>query len=191
MKQCPSCGGWTLEFDNYFGRYRCFSPRCDWMPTSTAEREIRLLNSGRQPTTLEPVHIRELNLTLVPSYDPENDAFSVDFGLDEATFDLPEPDGRMIWKIGCPSDRVAGFTILGAKKWGLSQIGVGIIARKQNIERELRKVPDAFTLGCATKGLIEAVIVAAIANEEPAAAASQEVETALQKVRSKFDELKV
>ena len=116
MRQCPKCRKWTMDFDEYFGRFRCLASDCGWMPPSTAEREIRLLRSHTQPTRLESVTIGELGLTLTPSYDAENDAISFDFGLDEPTYDLPEPDGKMIWRIVRSTDRVAGFTIVGARE---------------------------------------------------------------------------
>jgi len=75
MRQCPECHKWTMDFDEYFGRFRCLALDCGWMPPSTTEREIRLLQSRKQPTKLESVTIRELDLTLTPSYDAENDVF--------------------------------------------------------------------------------------------------------------------
>jgi len=30
MRKCPKCNKWTLEFDDYFGRYRCFNPDCEF-----------------------------------------------------------------------------------------------------------------------------------------------------------------
>ena len=127
-----------MDFDEYFGRFRCLASDCAWMPPSTTEREIRLLQSRKQPKRLESVNIPELDLTLTPSYDAENDVISIDFGLDEPTIDLPEPDGKMIWRIGQQSDRVAGFAIVGARGRALSVIGIQfIVRRKKDIESRL------------------------------------------------------
>ena len=167
MKQCPKCHRWTMDFDEYFGRFRCLASDCGWMVPSTTEREIKLLRSRKQPAKLDSVNIPELNLTLTPSYDAENDVISIDFGLNEPTIDLPDPDGRMIWRIGRRSDRVAGFAIVGANKEGaLSDIGIRfIVRRKKDIESRLPKFPRAFAAGRATKNLIDAVIVTAVSDE--------------------------
>ena len=90
MRQCPKCQQWTMDFDEYFRRFRCLDRECGWMAPSSAEREIRLLRSYAQPTRFDPVAVPDLGLTLTPWYDPASDALSVDFGLDEPTFDLPE-----------------------------------------------------------------------------------------------------
>lgn len=190
MRRCPKCKKWTLEFDDYFGRFRCFDPECGWMPPSTAEREIRLLRSHKQPLTLDSVEIPDLGLTLTPSYDPENDALSVDFGLDEPTFDLPEPDGRMIWRIGRRSDAVAGFSILGVREGSISEVSVQfIVRRKGDIERELRRVPAMLTRGRASRELIERVVVTAVSDEHEAPATSPEVEGRWREVVSRIEGL--
>ena len=165
MRQCPACDKWTLDFDEYFGRFRCYNSDCAWMPASTTERELNLLRSHKHPTILGSSSIiPELGITVTPSYDPDNDALSMDFGLDEPTFDLPEPDGRMIWKIGYRSDSVAGFTILGAKRWGLSEIDVNFIARKNTIEHSLKKISGVLSSGRVTKEAIEHIIVTAFSD---------------------------
>lgn len=164
MRQCPACRKWTLDFDDYFGRFRCYNPDCAWMPASTTERELNLLRTHKKPTILESVSIPELGITVIPSYDPDNDALSMDFGLDEPTFDLPEPDGRMIWKIGYRSDSVAGFTILGAQRLGLYQIDVNFIARKNTIEHSLKKISGVLSSGRVTREAIEHIIVTAVSD---------------------------
>ena len=164
MRRCPACGKWALDFDDYFGRFRCYNPECAWMPASTAERELNILRTHKKPTIFTSVQIPELGITVTPSYDPDNDAFSMDFGFDESTFDLPEPDGRMIWKIGYRSDSVVGFTILGAKKWGISQIGVNFIARKNEIEHGLRKTYGLLSSGRVTREAIEHIVVTAVSD---------------------------
>lgn len=168
MKECPRCHNWTLEFDEYFGRFKCLDERCGWMAPSTAEREIRLLRSHAQPTTLDSVHIPKLGLVLTPSYEAESDVLSVDFGLNEPTFDLPDPDGRMIWRIGRHSDAVAGFSIAGVGKWAISGVTVEFITRRKGaIESRLRRIPMTLARGRATRELIEEVIVTAVADDPP------------------------
>jgi len=190
MKHCPKCGKWTLDFDQYFGRFRCLNPECGWMPPSTAEREIRLLQNYGQPTTLDSVDIPQIGLTLTPSYDHENDALSVDFGVDEPTFDLPDPDGRMIWRIGRRSEMVAGFTIVGVREGAISEITIEFIARRKgDIERRLRRIPGMLSRGRATKDLVEQVVVTAVADEELVPSDNPEVEGEWNKVVSKLREL--
>ena len=168
MRQCPKCDNWTVDFDDYFGRFRCFNAHCGWMPLSAAEREIRLLRSHQAPTRLASVEISDLGPTLTPCYDPENDALSVDFGSEEATFDLPEPDGRLIWKIGRRSDSVVGFTILGVREGAISKVAIEfIVKRKQDIERELRRIPGIGAKGRVTRDLIERVVVTAVSDAAP------------------------
>lgn len=161
MRKCPSCQKWTLDFDDYFGRYRCFNPDCAWMPPSSTEREIRLLRTRKEPTFITQQSIEEFDLTFSTSYDSENDALVFDFGLNEPTFDLPEPDGRMIWRIGRHSDSVAGFCILGAKEFGMSGVDVDVVARKEDIERSLKSIGGSRCCGMATRVLIDKVSVSA------------------------------
>lgn len=168
MRKCPDCGKWTLGFDEYFSRFRCHNPECDWMPTSTAEREIRLLQNHKHLNPIEQVLIDELGLTVSFSYDDENDAITVDFGLDEPSYDLPEADGRMIWRVSHQSGSVSGFTILGAKKLGISGLKVDIIvSRLHDIERHLKRHPPALFPGRATRVLIDNVVVTAQSEEPP------------------------
>ena len=190
MRECPKCRKWTLDFDEYFGRFRCLNPECGWMPPSAAEREIRLLQSRSEPIELGAVEIPELGLTLTSSYDTENDAFSVDFGLNDQTFDLPEPDGRMIWRISRRTDVVAGFTILGVREGGISEITCEFIARrKEDIERRIRRIPQVLSKGRATRDLIEQVRVTAVSDDELVPCANEEVEGAWREVVSKVQEL--
>ncbi|HLA84478.1 MAG TPA: hypothetical protein VJL29_06770 [Thermoguttaceae bacterium] len=160
MRQCPKCGKWTLEFDSYFGRFRCFNGGCGWMAPSSAERAIRLMESRQEPCEAQPVDIPQLGVRLVPSYDPHTDTFSVDFGLGEPTFDLPDPDGRMIWRIGRRTDQVAGFMLAGVRDMGLSSIALQfIVKRKEEIERRLQRIPNVLSTGRITRDVIEQVIV--------------------------------
>jgi len=161
MRKCPSCQKWTLDFDDYFGRYRCFNPECAWMPPSSTEREIRLLRSRKEPTLVSRQRIEDLDLTFTACYDSENDALVFDFGLSEPTFDLPEADGRMVWRIGRQSDSVSGFCILGAKKFGVSGVVVDVLARKEDIERSLKSIGGVSSSGTVTRVLIDKVLVSA------------------------------
>lgn len=190
MRQCPKCHNWTLDFDDYFGRFRCLHRTCGWMLPSSAEREIRLLRSHTQPTGLDSVKIPELGLRLTPSYDPENDALSVDFGLEEPTFDLPEPDGRLIWRIGRQSDSVAGFSIVGIREGAVSGITIEFIAkRKHDIEQGLRRIPGVGAKGRATRDLVERVVVTAMSDEAAPAEWNPKMESAWRQVVNRVKEL--
>ncbi|MBE0537143.1 MAG: hypothetical protein IH624_15890 [Phycisphaerae bacterium] len=157
MKKCPLCKAWTLDYDAYFGRYRCFNPECEWMATSSAEREIRLLQHSEGTVSLGKQAVPELDLTFEAAYDNVNDALLFDFGLKEPTYDLPEPDGRIIWKIAHLSNELAGCVVLGAKAFGVAEVKIDMRLRKENIEGILRKVPHAFLAGRPTKTLIDKV----------------------------------
>jgi len=159
MRKCPKCNKWTLEFDDYFGRYRCFNPDCEWMPSSAAEREIRLLEERKEPQAVCIEHIPELGTNVVVKYDSVNDTLSFDFGPEDMTFDLPESDGRMIWKVARSSNTIIGFDILEAKHFGISEVRVDITARKEDIERNLQRIRGAFSSGRPTRLLITSVAV--------------------------------
>ncbi len=161
MRQCPKCERWTLEYDEYFLRYRCFNPDCGWIPPSSTERQLRLLEGSGEPKLLLNKSIPQLGLHLTAHYDNVNDALLFDFGLGEASFDLPESNGRMIWKISRLSGSVCGFTIIGARQFGVGQVKVNFDARKETIEQSLRGVPTAIINGRPTRVLIERVEVTA------------------------------
>ena len=161
MTECPVCGKWTLDFDEYFARFRCFNAECGWMPASSAERETSLLRSHQQPRQIDSKRIEELNLTIASFYDPKNDAIVFDFGLKEPMFDVPEGDGRMVWRMGRHTGSVAGFSIFRAKEFDVSKITVNIEARKETLEETLRRTPDGPALGRATRTLIRQVLVRA------------------------------
>jgi hypothetical protein len=179
-----------MDFDEYFGRFRCLASDCGWMLPSTTEREIRRLQSRKQPTTLASVTIPELDLTLTPSYDEENDVISIDFGLDEPTIDLPEPDGKMIWRIGRHTDRVAGFAIMGAREGALSKIDIQfIIRRKNDIESRLPRFPSAIARGRVTRHLIDEIIVTAVTAEEDASETAFQGEEAWKDIVHRLSDL--
>jgi len=161
MRQCPDCQKWTLDYDDYFGRFRCFNPECGWMPASSTEREIQLLKQHEKPQLLSRIEIDDPGLAFTAFYDSVNDALLFDFGLDEQSFDVPEGDGVMIWKVGQKTGSVSGFTILGAQKFAPSKIQVDIDARKENVERAVRAVSHPVASGRATRVLIEKVSVTA------------------------------
>jgi len=157
MKRCPVCKKWTLDYDMYFGRYRCFNADCEWMPSSSTEREIKLLQSGQQPVIVDKKKLPELGITVTVTYDRVNDVLDFDFGPGETTFDLPEPDGRLIWRVAHRTRNAVGFAILEAKKLGVSEVRVNIKAQKENIERNLKSIPEAFSSGRPTRMLITSV----------------------------------
>jgi len=165
MRQCPMCEHWTLEYDEYFGRYRCFNPGCEWMPASSTEREIKLLEAGKRPKTICEKYISDLGMTISVAYDPVNDVLGFDFGLSKHSVDLPEPDGRLVWKIAPETDTVAGFDILEARRLGVSEVRINIEARKKDIELSLKRMPKAFLCGRPTRLLITSIAVAAKMHE--------------------------
>jgi len=188
MRKCPDCGKWTLEFDDYFGRFRCFNAECGWMPSSSAEREIRLLHSQERPTLLVEKEIPDLGLKFTAAYDLPNDALVFDFGLEEPGFDLPEGDGRMIWQIGSLTGSVVGFTILGARRFGVSQVRIDLAARKETIEQSVRMAPGVIASGRPTRILIEAVQVMAQSQAEKVPRPDSEVSAAFKEAIHKCSE---
>ena len=165
MRKCPKCHQWTLEFDDYFGRYRCFNPDCEWMPSSAAEREIRLLEERKEPEIVWSEHISELGTDVIVKYDSVNDTLSFDFGPEDITFDLPESDGRMLWKVSRNTNTIIGFDLLEAKRFGVSEVRVDITARKEDIERNLSRIKGAFSSGRPTRLLITSVAVKRVTDE--------------------------
>lgn len=165
MKKCPNCKQWTLEFDDYFGRYRCFNTDCEWMPLSAVEREIRLIEERKEPENVTSEYIPELGTTVFVKYDSVNDALSFNFGIEDMTFDLPESDGRMVWKIARSNNMIVGFEIIEAKHFGISEVRVNIVARKEDIEQNLQRIKGAFSSGRPTRLLITSVAVKKEADE--------------------------
>jgi hypothetical protein len=157
MRHCPKCRESSLEFDPYFGRYRCFS--CGWMASSSTEREIRLLEENSHPEEFFKGKIPSSDLVFTAAYDKLNDALLFDFGIKEPTYDLPEPDGRVIWKAGALSDMMAGVVILKAKELDVSEvrIKIGFPARKEAIEGIVKSTPGGFAAGRATRSLIDKI----------------------------------
>jgi hypothetical protein len=159
------------------------------MAISSVDRQIQLLRKHERPQNVLTEHIPELGLTVTSEYDSENDALSFDFGLNEPTFELPEGDGSMVWKIGRHSGSVAGFTILEPRRFGIAQVRIDIKAvkeRKDAIERGLRRVPHALALGRATRVLIESVAVTASSSEEAVPPSAPSGDDAFQKAIEAF-----
>ena len=184
MKKCPMCEKWTLDYDMHFGRYRCFNPDCEWMPSSSSEREIKLIESYQELHVVDRQEAPELGLTITVTYDSVNDVLDFDFGSDEATFELPEPDGRIIWRIAHRSGDAVGFGILEAKQLGVSQVQVNIAARKENIERNLKRFPEAFSSGRPTRMLITSVALSLESEKSPVS--SSAFRKAAEKFQDKF-----
>jgi formate dehydrogenase assembly factor FdhD len=135
------------------------------MPSSSAEREFKLLEARKRPKVLAEEHVPDLGLTVRVSYDPVNDVLAFDFGLSRQTIDLPEPDGRFVWKVDPETDTVTGFEILEAKQLDVSEVHVNIQSRKEDIERSLRRLPQPSSCGRPTRPLITSVAVKAKAQE--------------------------
>jgi hypothetical protein len=184
MKKCPNCDKWTLDYDEYFGRFRCFDADCGWMPPSAVEQDIRLEEEHGEPQQLTKVKIPDIDLVFSSSYDAVNDILMFDFGLSEGTFDLPEGDGRLVWKIGHATGSVAGFSILEARRLDISTIRINIEARKETIERILRNTPMVVSSGRASRTLIDNVEV--IASTEKKEEDQSQISSAYQDAINKF-----
>jgi len=193
MRKCPACKQWTLDFDEYFGRFRCFNHECGWMTPSSAEREIRLLRAHKEPYIIDEKLIDKMGLAVTSRYDEINDALVFDFGLNEPSFDLPEGDGRMIWKIGHRTGSVAGFTLLGVREFGIEEVNIKILAKKGDIEKRIREIPGATSSGRASRILIESVEVATKEDESVALDQYQQYDfifkEALEKLREKYPDI--
>lgn len=160
MKKCPECNKYSLDFDDYFGRYRCFNPKCRWMTDSSTDRAIKLSEQNKKPLPLDKIFIEELNMQIAAFYDTVNDALIFDFGLNEVTLELPEGNGRMIWLIGKNTRSVTGFVLLGAKKWGVKDIHIIISGKKEIIERKIQEFGLSSISAYIPRILIEKVAVA-------------------------------
>lgn len=175
MTKCPKCGKWTLDFDDYFGRFRCFDEACGWMAASSTERQLRILEKQTEPQLLCAERIGDTGLQLTASYDGINDALQFDFGTEEPAFDLPEQDGRLVWRVGMETSSVCGFAILDARTLGVTEVQVEMVARCAGLEQRLRALPDIVRSGRASRILIEKVFVRAKMEEAPQSTLNQEV----------------
>jgi hypothetical protein len=155
MRQCPACGKWSLEFDEYFGRFRCFDTDCGWMALSSTECQLSVLARRTTPQVIMREKLEEIGLEIVCSFDSVNDALVFDFGLNEPAFDLPESDGRVIWRIGRSTSTVTGFSIMGARRLGLKNIRVDFDAKTQLISESLRKCPQPINVAQSSRVLVD------------------------------------
>jgi hypothetical protein len=178
MRKCPACDKWTMDFDEYFGRFRCHNPDCQWMPASSAERRIRRTASLQPLKPLLTEEIPGTGLTLTASYDRENRIVLFDFGIEEPAFDLPESDGQLIWRIGRHTGQVVGFNIniIDPKTFKKFQIRIDIEARKRQLENTFRKDPSTLNSGRITKAFIERIQVAVEYTPEKRATRSSPLE---------------
>ena len=140
MKKCPACSKYTMDFDSYFGRFRCFNPECHWMAPTSTERQLKLIECKDQPMKLKELFLQELGCTLVSTYEPVNDALVFDFGRDEPSFDVPEPNGIMIWRIGHRSRTVTGFVIVGIRKLGIHRVELDIQLRARHLGQRVKEL---------------------------------------------------
>ena len=161
MRKCPDCKKYTLDLDNYFGRFRCFNPSCSWMAASSTEMELNRIEASEERSLLceNPIHGTELTLRAV--YYPINDALAFDFGQGKPSFDLPDPDGIMTWKVGRDSNTVVGFAIVGVTKFDISHLTVNLQLRKECIDENIKSLREEIGSGRARRVLIEKVAVAA------------------------------
>ena len=159
MRKCPKCGSWSFDFDDYFGRFRCFNSRCNWMPASAYERQDYSKGIGLGLEKIRKIHIEELGLTITTKYDHDLDYLIFDFGNNHPSFDLPEPDGRMIWQISSETNEVVGFIIAGPKEFGTYSITINIQARKKEIEDELKAIWGVAGRHQITRNIIENIMI--------------------------------
>lgn len=161
MNKCPWCGNWSYDFDEYFGRFRCNSNMCPVrIVTSSEQREINLYNAHTQPKELFSRELGDLKIILKTLYDRINNILIFDFGFKGYTFDLPDSNNaRVIWKIIPQSASIAGFIILHVEESVIEEKEIEIIAsRKNEVERELKKLHEIVALGRATRLLVERIV---------------------------------
>jgi hypothetical protein len=187
MTRCPKCGKYSLHFDEYFGRFRCFDTHCGWMPLSSTECQLDRLKNRDRPYQIVRQQIDESGPALTCSYDKSNDVLLFELGLEEPTFDLPEPDGRTIWWIGRHSGIVAACAIVGASLLGTAGVKIDFSARKQAIERSLRKIPGATAAPRPCRVLIDYVFEASEHSESDATLADQRINTVFSSALNKFE----
>lgn len=77
-------------------------------------------------------------------YDDANDALVVQFGEDGPALEVPDPSGRMFWRVTRSGDSVVGLVILSASKWAVQELGSRLCSRRQNVESKLRHLPSAL-----------------------------------------------
>lgn len=159
MRQCPKCNQWTMDFDEYFGRFRCFNAKCSWMPSTAAERHLRLMQENKSPKVIEAIEIPTLQLTLQVFYDETNDTLIFTFNNDQPSFEFPSDDVRVLWNIGRYTGEVLGFVILGAKSFGVKEIELDIVAKREKVSESIKSNLRTLGQGKATKLAIDNVAV--------------------------------
>lgn len=129
MKQCPKCNQCSVDFDEYFGRFRCFNADCKWMPPSYAERTLRLLENSKCPKEVARLDLDAIGITMTVLYDDVNDILTFDFNTGEPSFDYPSDDARVSWNVGRHTGQLCGIGVCGAKEFGVSEVYMDIVAR--------------------------------------------------------------
>ena len=139
MTKCPACGNWSLDFDEYFGRYRCFRAACGWMPSSMAERCIEIGRSGRRPRPIGSICFDERHFHC--SYDRVNDVLILETrALDAPFIEVPDPLGTLAWRVSQSDFTVAGCDIVGVRRFGVPKaLILGIPARIAAVQELLRE----------------------------------------------------
>lgn len=130
MKQCPKCNQYAMDFDEYFGRYRCFNANCTWMPPSAAERQLRLLERGVEPSVVDQFDLGDIGVSIRVVYDEVNDILAFNFDAEEPQFDYPSDDARIAWRVGRNTGQLCGLIIYSAKEFGLSEVCLDIIVAR-------------------------------------------------------------
>lgn len=131
------------------------------MAASSTEMELNRIEASEERALLCENPIPGTELTLRAVYYPINDALAFDFGQGKPSFDLPDPDGIMTWKVGRDSNTVVGFAIVGVTKFDISQITVNLQVRRECIEENIKNLREEIGSGRARRVLIEKVAVAA------------------------------
>jgi len=170
MKKCPKCNNWTLDFDEYFNRYRCYRNDCSWMPASVSERQLRLLQACKDPENLGQIIIDDLDLSIDLFYDEVNDTLSFCFNNTnnpESFFEFPDEDPRILWSISRVTGEIIGFVIVNAKEFRVSaiQINIAITAKKELLSRAIQNNSQFLTRTKPTKLAIDRVAVSLEAME--------------------------
>ena len=129
------------------------------MAPSSAERQIRLLRAYQRPKEVSTTTFPELDLMITTLYDDVNDALIFDFHKEDPSFEFPDEDGRVFWNISLITGEVTSITIVGAKKFGISEIRFEIAPRKEAIEIGMKNMPLACGTGRPTRRLVESIAV--------------------------------
>jgi hypothetical protein len=133
--------------------------------------------------------VGQLGVDFAAFYDKESDALIFDFGLGEPTVDLPEADGRMVWRVGRETDSVAGFCLLGAKRFGVSELRIDLQARKDHIEHELKNIVGLSASARISKVVIDRVCVRATQKRQSRRRGTAPLTNALNRALDSFQQL--